>query len=112
MKVPIIPTPEILSDFSKEINCHVLGDCSGRSVTENTTEGFNLVTDENVVDLGDYPAHALMIGVGIPLVLLLSSSKGNKINIVIIMLFFLVIIAVLYSAGRKNLENQSFSQFN
>lgn len=56
-----------LSDVSKDLNCNLLGDCAGSTISRRTTRGFkksfgldnNTITDQNA----EHIIHAAMLGV-------------------------------------------------
>ena len=55
----------ILSDISKELNCNLLGDCSGSSISRRTTKGFKRAfnLDETISDQNaEHVVHAAMLG--------------------------------------------------
>ncbi|MEM6260901.1 MAG: hypothetical protein AAGI38_00225 [Bacteroidota bacterium] len=67
----------VLSHVSRELNCNVLGDCSGSTISRRTTKGFKRafnLTDHTISDQNaEHIVHAAMLGT---VVCLFSKNKG------------------------------------
>ncbi len=86
----------ILSDVSKGLNCNLLGDCSGSTISRRTTKGFKKSFDLSDNDISDQNAehivHAAMIGTVACL-----TSKNESQNI--LGLFLFAGLTYFYSEG-------------
>ena len=90
---------EILSETSKSVNCNLLNDCSGDSISRRTARGLNRQlsgSNNNMVASSDlHFTHALMLS---SYILIKSESKTAKIFGGIV----LANLLISYNTGSKN----------
>ncbi len=90
----------ILSDISRELNCNLLGDCSGSTISRRTTKGFkkslNLTNDDISDQNAEHIVHALMIAFVGALVYGFRKNKNEA----------LIVSLVLFLALRFSYKNE------
>lgn len=79
--------------LSELINCNLLGDCSGSTISRRTTKGFKKAFNLNMSDqMAEHIIHGLMVFVFYTLVL----KQEKQIGLGLVLLFTL---AIFYSIG-------------